>query len=168
MSKNQEQIWYKLITSLQKEGVIQNGLTIPYILGAIKIVDNKFKITDTSVLNLFKQIVNSDLELKSVLQHCDIGQYVIGLQSKSNCETKFPKELAFTNEKGEKSLYVTSNANPLGDNIEKISENLLYKYKECIEKEHFSWNVLKRKWEEFSPVETMQIKLIFDESQTKN
>lgn len=146
--------WYKLITNLKAKREISNGVTIPYILGARKLIDNTFLIQEDSIFKLFTEIRNSSTELKVLLQNCpDVHQYVIGLREKDFCENYMKSDLSFKNENGDRVLYVTLTAIKLGNTIEEISNTLTNKYMRYMKIDEFSWDNDKQNWREFSPRE---------------
>lgn len=153
---------YKLIETLKNRKTISNGLTIPYLIGSYRLVNIKLTDGAESVLELLTELANSETTMKPVLQHCgDIGKYVIGLQSKSFCLKYFSNELAFKNQTGEKTLYVTSNAASfLGRNIDEIAKALYEKYKDSIVQRNYSWRGYKQVWEPFDTNEIEVIKSI--------
>jgi hypothetical protein len=99
---------YKLIETLKNRNTISNGLTIPYLIGSYKIANIELGDGAKGVSELLIELVNTETNMKPVIQHCgDIGKYVVGLKTKDFCERYFSKELAFYNQAGEKTLFVT-------------------------------------------------------------
>ncbi len=95
-------------------------------------------------------IIESNLNFCAVLQKCpQIGHYVIGIDNHAFCKQYMRNDIQFKNSNGNTSLYITMNANILGDKIDKVVaefENLYLKY---IEIDKFSWNRTLMEWEEF-------------------
>lgn len=151
--------WYSLIQLLKTKGEIKNGVTIPFLIGAYRLVNIGFENNKSCIHELLSEIYNSTTELKPVLQNCDdIRQYVIGLKTKDFCDKNFKNEFTFKNKAGEKTLIVTQNANSLGNDIESISNSLYQKYHERLQNETYSWRPYKENWEEFNDKEINLIK----------
>lgn len=145
--------WYSLIISLKTKKVITNGLTLPYIIGADKVI-NKKPFDDNSIPSLLKNIVNSQTEQIAVFQNCtDINQYVVGVENLDFCNLYFKNYLSFNNQENSKSLYITPNALSFGTTIAEIEKNLIDKFQGFIQDEKFSWNRSTSSWEKFTPKE---------------
>ncbi len=151
MTDLENPFWYRLITNLKANGEILNGVTIPFILGAQEIKDNTLVIREESIYVLLTEIMNSSTELKVILQNCeDIHEYVIGLRDKYFCEHYLKSDLSFTNEKGDKTIYVALTAIKLGNTIHEISNNLTKKYWNYLKNNYFSWDKYNQTWRIFS------------------
>jgi|WetSurMetagenome_2_1015567.scaffolds.fasta_scaffold132312_2 hypothetical protein len=149
--------WYRLITSLKSQKEITNGLTIPYIIGANKLIDDSLVIDSSSIKQLLNELINSSMELVSVIQKCDNKQYIIGLKDKKYCEKYFSHEIFFTNSNGEKTLYLTLNAQNIGTTINEINETFINLYSKCLLEQNFSWDNNDYIWRPFNAHEKEQI-----------
>ncbi len=145
--------WYNLIERARKSDIIIDGLTIPFMLGAKKLLDPSFNIDDNSIQELLAEIINSDTDEKAVLKYSPTKQYIITLRDAQFCSENLSDGLVFKNKKGNKVLYVAKAVSVLGNTIQKISKALHDEYKNQIERETFSWNEGARRWQKFTDAE---------------
>lgn len=146
-----------LIEKLKEKGVITNGLTIPYLVGALNVRFNFSSNKDTLIL-LIDNLINSTTDSKLVLLKCDfINEFVISLETKKFCEENFQNEISFTNDANIKTLFITDNAKVFGKNREELIENLWIKYAEQIQNKLFSWKSLEHKYFMFDDIEIRRI-----------
>ena len=81
--------WYSLIKLSKSRGLITTGLTIPYIFGAYKILGLPFN----DIAQLVFAILESKADKFPVIQKCPvIGQHVVMLEEKVNCNKYYKKE----------------------------------------------------------------------------
>lgn len=154
LKKEKYIVWYSLIKHFKEENAISNGLTIPFLLGAIALLNKEIKLNENSISSLLYEIAESETELNPVLQKCtDIKEYVISLRTKEFCRANFKSELVFKNTVGENSLFVSQNAASLGKNIDEISENLEKIYASALRNKKYSWKGFGETWEEFNEKE---------------
>lgn len=159
--KNKNPLWYNLISTFKNENMINNGLTIPFLIGAYQFKSIGEKTF--SIQSVLSEIVNSRTELKPVLQHCpDIHQFVISLKSEEIYNTDFKEDFAFKNPFGERTLVITQNASALGSSVEDISNSLFPKYASCLQAKEFSWSGYEQTWKRFNDKETKLIKTVFN------
>ncbi|KZS39210.1 hypothetical protein AWE51_11690 [Aquimarina aggregata] len=152
---NDSPIWYEQIAFQKKNKYITNGLTIPYLIGIYKLLNHTLENPIKSLLN---KIIESDFDKCAVLQKCpQIGHYVVGIDNREFCERFMKKDIQFRNSKGNTSLFITLNANNLGDNVEKIIKEFENLYSELIQNDQHSWNNKLKKWEEFGQSEIERI-----------
>lgn len=161
MTKNTEPFWYKLIQYHLEdaESGISEGLTIPYIIGAKKLMN----LGDDTVNSLLEEIISSEkTEKVAVLSKCgDLNNYVIELRERKNIEDAISFSIQpFCNSEGVEMLYVkTSASDNLGDSLDKISSNLSDSYTDALNKERYSRKV--NNWETFNDVEISRIRKYF-------
>lgn len=145
--------WYRLIELARKTDIIIDGLTVPFILGAKKILDPTLTIDDNSIHELLTEIVNSETSEKAVLKYSPNKQYIITLRDTVFCNENLSGDLVFKNRKGHHSLYVTKDVAVFGATLKKISTSLYELYKNQMEKEAFSWDDQARRWQKFNATE---------------
>ena len=145
--------WYKLIEVCRKKDIIIDGLTIPFILGARKYLEQGLEINDDSIFSLLTEIAHADTNEKAVLKDCAGNQYIIALRSSDFCKENLSNARIFKNKKGNDSLYVSSDVAFLGKTLQEISKSLNEKYKGLFIKETFSWNDSRMSWNKLSDIE---------------
>ena len=125
MIENTETFWVRLIKQFKEKGIIDNGLTPSFLVGAKSLLDESFVINETSIKSLLDEIVNSSTEDVVILQACSqVGKgFVIALRDRDSVK-KMSIETCFYNSNGVESLYVTKDASKLGSKIEDISNKL--------------------------------------------
>lgn len=149
-------IWYKQVLYQKENGIIGNGLTILYLIGTYKILNEELESPIKSLLN---RIIESDLDKCAVLQKCPhINQYVIGIQDREFCERLMKKDIQFQNSNGNPSLFISLNAKKLGSKFDNIVTKFESSYLKLIRKDKFSWNKTSKEWEEFSQLDIETIK----------
>ena len=148
--------WYKLIKRLKTEGVINTGVTIPYMFGAYKTIGRPF----TDIGQMILAIRDSNTDKYPVIQKCTvIGHHVIMLEEKVNCNNEYRKDIRFENSNKDGYLFISSNTN-LGNTIEKFSRSLTVAYENPIRRGEYSWNNREEEWKEFETSEITLIKSI--------
>lgn len=149
-------IWYKQILYQKDNRIIENGLTIPYLVGTYKTLGEKLENPIESLLN---KIIESNFDKCAVLQKCPhINKYVIGIEDRGFCERLMKKDIQFKNSKGKSSLFITLNAEDLGNNLDNIVTKFEDSYETIIGKGQFSWNNTSKQWEKFNQPEIETIK----------
>jgi hypothetical protein len=163
MSENTEPFWYRLITDELDRGVIFNGLTIPYIIGAKSLIDDSYEVNEESVSLLLNEFVNSSTEKVPFLMFChNLEEFVIALMEKTEAKEVSENRISFYNSKtNEKTFFISSNAENrnLGKELKEISENLNKKYLKYLEEQRFSRRG-KTGWEKFSSKQEERFKTI--------
>ena len=140
---NKQYLWRDLILFFEKKHYIHNGLTIPFLIGGVKMLNGN-KLTIPQLLSEFTDIRNSS---RTTIMKCnDIGEYVIGIMDLESEEyyNKFPNAL----QKEFKNLVIIDNSlNEFYEITELISffEN---RYEFAIESERYSKN--QGEWTEFT------------------
>lgn len=153
-------ILYNLITSLKAKGIINNGLTIPYVIGGIKTINETLVLDYNSVKILLEEIINSNLSNDVIiLQKCpDINQFVIKIENANFADKYLQKEIIFKNKEDRKTFYITQNASSLGNSVDEITANLNKLYLTNILEETFSWSNSSNQWFHFTDEEINIIK----------
>ncbi|WP_226389439.1 hypothetical protein [Penaeicola halotolerans] len=152
-----EYYWFKLINYWVNVRY-KNGLSIPFILGARTLIDNKYKINEKSVSELLYDIKNSEAEDIITIQHCaDIGEYVLGINDRKN-----PKIGDYIkNEKtGETRIIRAINTNVLGKSFDDLIESLTRRYTNSL-----SYNLISRNdfnWTTFTDYDLEIINNVFN------
>lgn len=156
MNYNKKPYWYKLIKLLKAEGVINTGLTIPYIFGAYKELGVPFK----DINQLINTILESKTDKYPVIQKCTvIGHHVVMLEDKEVCNKVYKKDRRFANSTNDNWLFISTNTD-LGNSIDRVAWNLTVGYENPISREEFSWNNTEERWKRFSQAEVDRIKII--------
>ncbi len=147
-----------LIEKLKEKGVITNGLTIPYLVGALNVRFN-FPSNKSTLIQLVDNLINSTIDNnKLVLMFCgDIDEYVISVESEKFCEENYSNEISFRNAANIKTLYITDNAKNFGKTKEELVENLWIKYVDQIQNKLYSWKSLEHKYFSFDDIEIRRI-----------
>ncbi len=157
-SKVKNAFWNNLIQDFKEKNIIANGLTIPYLVGAMTL---KYKLSPSkeTLIELINNLINSNSTNKPVLQFCDdINEYVISLKTEEFCETNFKTEYFFRNVANAKTLFVAQNASQFGKTKEELINSLWEKYGEQIQHKLFSWKSLKQQWFPFGLLDENRIK----------
>lgn len=78
MVQKEPPIWFKILSHFEKKGYIQNGVTIPFLIGSNTVLNPSGKaLTITQLVNEFQIIHDPE---KITIQKCgNIGEYVIGI-----------------------------------------------------------------------------------------
>ncbi|GAB3339667.1 hypothetical protein GCM10027299_52460 [Larkinella ripae] len=143
MTNAQIPFWYKLILGLKSRGKIATGLTLPYIIGAYKLIGNYEELEDLSIEALLKDIAKNNTLRIPFIQMCPvINQYVVGIESRS-----YEKYFIHINDLG--ILFLGNNAETLGATFNEICTNLKLKHDTHINNENFSWDKDKETWRNF-------------------
>lgn len=148
----------KLIQALKEKGIIKNGLTVPYLLGAFKYPNVNY-ITKKDLKSLLDNLINSDTSQKPVFYYCgeDINEFVITLESNENCQNNYITDIVFYNTNGQKGFYILENAKKFGATKDELVDNLWNRYADVIKSHKFSWKSLSQSWEQFSEFEITNI-----------
>lgn len=76
MAKQVSYIWCKLIQFFERNNYIHNGLTLPYLIGAIDLLEGR----TLSLKQLISELIDTQGDKRSTIMLCDhIGEYVIGI-----------------------------------------------------------------------------------------
>jgi hypothetical protein len=163
MSENTEPFWYRLIVSEKDKGVIGDGLTTPYIIGAKSLVDESYAVNKESIRLLLDEIINSSTENVPFLMFCPkLEEFVIALMEKNKAKEMSENRISFYNSNTrEKTFFISLNAENrgLGTEIEEISENLNNRYLKFLKESKFSRQG-KTDWKEFNLKQVERIKAL--------
>ncbi|MDI5950213.1 hypothetical protein QLS91_16585 [Flavobacterium sp. LB2P84] len=86
-------LWFKVLCHFDDNNYFENGLTIPFLLGASSIINSSDAIL--SVEEFFLQAIDDSLPRKISLQKCGyIGEYVIGTIDKETINYPYGKAIA--------------------------------------------------------------------------
>jgi hypothetical protein len=142
--------WAVLLAFFEKQNYFRNGLTIPFLIGAVELLENK----KMSISELTEELMDKNNENLITIMRCgNIGEFVIGIMDN---ETKcyynmYPKNVI----KSFDNLSITDSS--LDDYHEKnelitLFENL---YKDNINRSEYSKNA--GEWTNFIPVDLERI-----------
>ncbi|WP_159075841.1 hypothetical protein [Muricauda brasiliensis] len=153
MKRSQNPDWYKLTKLLKKEGLINTGLTIPYIFGAYELLGNPFE----DIIDLLEEILKNRIDKYPVIQKCTaIHQHVVAVEERNQYHKSYLKDVKLLNAKNEIGLIISSNTN-LGQTSELIYKNLNRLYKKPIDDKTYSWHHKKQEWRPFNKEEVRLI-----------
>ncbi len=139
-------IWLNQIKNQKKNGLIEFGLTIPYLIGCYKVYGNRISLEE--FLNI---VIETDSEFCAVIQKCTTTkQYVLGYDKTEFCEKYMSKCIKFKNHKHRYSLFITLNAIELGNDISNLKKTFEKLYKKILYENKYNWNNNLKDWEEFS------------------
>lgn len=159
MTKLTNPYWYKLIKLFKSaEGPykISTGLTIPFLIGAYKVIDKPFDNINT----LVKSIIESPIDKYPIIQRCpDIGKHVIMVEDKAKCNKEYMDFPSLDNDDKKSKLLVSTNTN-IGKDFEKVCHSLKLEYQETIDKKEYSWSNGHQRWRAFDEKEIELIKSI--------
>jgi hypothetical protein len=86
-------LWFQVLCHFDDNNYFENGLTIPFLLGASSIINHNENIL--SVEDFFSQAIDESLPRKISLQKCGfIGEYVIGTIDKETINYPYGKAIA--------------------------------------------------------------------------
>ena len=140
---SKQYLWRDLILFFERKHYVNNGLTIPFLIGAIKLLDgNKLKISQ--LLTEFSDIRNSK---RTTIMKCgNIGEFVIGIMDLESEEyhNKLPNDL----QKEFKKLAIIDNSLNQFNEIKELINFFENRYGFEIENEQYSKNL--GKWTEFT------------------
>jgi hypothetical protein len=133
--KHTDKYWYRLLKHFETNFYIQNGLTVPFIIGSRIIIEPDKPVQKIS--ELFQDIQQTNCSV-SVLE-CDfIGEYVFSLSNESNKSYYRSFE----------NLIIIDNSFPTAANISDIIKELEIRYNHKIHAGHFSR--IDGEWDNFS------------------
>lgn len=156
MTQKANPYWYKLIKLLKQKGIINTGLTIPYIFGAYRILNTPF----ADISEMIDEIINTPIDKFPVIQKCIvINQHVLMVEQKEICNKYYTKDIKLNNTANNNHLFVSTNTD-LGKTLERLSFNLTALYNEHIKSGNFSWDNTEKKWKQFREDEIALIKSI--------
>ncbi|MCK6609192.1 MAG: hypothetical protein L6Q46_12955 [Flavobacterium sp.] len=85
-------LWFKVLCHFDDNNYFENGLTIPFLIGAVSIINPDEDII--SVEEFFLQAIDESLPRKISLQKCGfIGEYVIGTIDKETINYPYGKAI---------------------------------------------------------------------------
>jgi hypothetical protein len=134
--------WYRLLTHFEKQGYIQNGLTIPFIIGARSVIEPDKKIQ--SVKSLINDFKNSGYFI-SILKCDTIGEIVFNI-SNANDSIHYAKV---------ENIVIIDDLIKTPNNLEDIITYLDNLYSEKIFNKTYSLN--HGEWTAFTEIELQHI-----------
>ncbi|WP_348812444.1 hypothetical protein [Flavobacterium maritimum] len=120
-------LWFKILCHFDDNNYFENGLTIPFLLGASSIINPSDEIL--LVDDFFLQAIDESLPRKISLQKCGaIGQYVFGTIDRETIN--YPYGKAITKQFGnicitDNSFFNTTNSDEVKKGLIDESQNLL-------------------------------------------
>lgn len=159
MTKLTNPYWYKLIKlfkTVEQPYKISTGLTIPFLFGAYRILDNPFPDIDT----LIESIVVSEIDKYPIIQRCPvIGKHVIMVEEKSRCNKEYKNFPRIESTKGQGILLVSTNTN-IGRTFDRVCNSLKLEYQDPINRNEYSWSNGNNSWRQFERQEEELIKSV--------
>lgn len=139
-------MWLKLLENWIEEENGEEGLTIPFIAGALNKKFGEDRIN--SVEDLFDFIFNSEEDTRIYLNYCDefLGEYVL--------TTKIKDNIHFTETQGKTSISFSQSCEVLGKDYNEVIEKLSKRYSSKISDSTYSktgqgWGAYTPKEENF-------------------
>lgn len=83
MISNPPPYWHRLLTHYENKGYISNGLTLPYLIGSLQLIDN-----DTNLESVTDIIESLDYYGCTILKCDTIGEYVTGTLDKETLDNR--------------------------------------------------------------------------------
>ena len=149
MKKIHNPYWYKLTKLLKEKGMINTGLTIPYIFGAYKLLEQPLE----NISALLDELRKNPIDKYPVIQKCGtIHQHVISVEDKKIYHKCYLKDVKLKNANNEIDLMVSSNTD-IGKTDEMVYKNLTQLYKKYTDAGKFSWNNKEQEWRPFEKEE---------------
>ena len=143
--------WYRLIKLLLSDGTIKNGITIPYLFGAYKLLGYDIQ----NIKQLLEIMINEPADEFALIEKCDmILQDVIKLQSKRTVHKNKEVKHKLPNADKTNYLLISYNTN-LGETIDRVGTRLTSLYETPVNKKKYSYK--KKNWQEFDDTETKKI-----------
>lgn len=148
MKSKNNPYWYKLIKLLKGKGIIETGLTIPYVMGAYEVLDQPLQNID----ELIKKLVEEEIDKYPVIQKCiKIKQDVIMVEEKHICN-KWDRDVKFESKSRKNKLFISTTTN-LGTTIDTVASKLIGLYGNQIKDKTYSWDNEHKQWIKFSEEE---------------
>lgn len=142
--------WLKVLDHFLKRSYVQNGLTLPFLIGSELILDsNKEKL---SIQQILGQMYDNGLRYHISIMFCgDIREYIFGILDPESININKQKSIYRTYN----NLSITDESFSSSDSLESIQAELEAKYEEHIYNEEFSKQ--HGKWTRFSTEEMTRI-----------
>ena len=141
----------ELIDYFTNKNYINNGLTIPFIIGAIKEISGNY----LSISELIAKLVDKNNSPKMTILYCgNIGEHVIGVMD-DETESYYKEANTYKHLKSFGSVIVTDKSL---DHIETLGDLKSFfedKYQDCISKEKYS--KMRGAWHNFSDTDLSRI-----------
>ncbi|MBK7808846.1 MAG: hypothetical protein IPJ51_21560 [Saprospiraceae bacterium] len=152
MKRKNNPEWYKLIKlfkSIEPPYRITTGLTIPFLIGAYKLLNLPF----SEISTLVKNIVDSEIDKFPIIQRCHvIDKHVIMVEDKAKCNREYKDFIKIKSDIGNGILLISTNTD-IGKNLDQISNSLKLEYESTILREEYSWSNKNKHWRKFDEKE---------------
>lgn len=149
--KNQS-LWIQVLIHFNRKNYFQNGLTIPFLLGASSVLDSDKEIL--TVEDFFHEAIDKSLPIKISLQRCaNIGEYVIGIFDNESANYPYASQKMIYKQFG--NLYITDNSFSEINSPEDILAILIDKYQKLLNQKTFS--KIQRDWVDYLEVDRLQL-----------
>jgi hypothetical protein len=145
MNSEELPYWYKLLTHFENKGYVQNGLTIPFLIGSLEIVDPNAK--QWSIIEMTESLNYIGC---TILKCPNIGEFVIG-----SLEIEALKYRKYYHTPCDK-IIVTDNSLDGVKSLAEITKLFIILYESLIADRKFSLN--SGIWTYFTNIEWMRIK----------
>ena len=149
MHKQSSYSWINLVHFLLRKQYFHNGLTIPFLIGAIKLLDRR----TLTVSEFINELINS--EQKVTIMKCDdIGEYVIGTLDYES--EKFYEKSSNSLYRKFKNLFVIDDSLSEYKSIESLIDFMERKYSEIVMNKKYSKNA--GQWTDFTEQDIKRIR----------
>ncbi|MBS1639701.1 MAG: hypothetical protein JSR12_06560 [Bacteroidetes bacterium] len=131
--------WLKVINYYKEQKIIQNGLTIPFLMGVMNL---KYKLPpnkETLRYLIIDCLINTNSKVNPFLQYCSndegfgINEYVITTKATDECKAD-ANNIHFVNIKNNLTLCIAGNAKYLGTTKEELINNFWNRYGKYVKK----------------------------------
>lgn len=138
--------WAKIFYHFIRRGYIYNGLTLPFLIGAEKVMD-----TDATLYSISEILEKfSRYEMPVTVMRCgNIGEYVFGIMDTEDLNHKnLYREI--------NNIFVTDNSLAACSTLSDLIDTMEGRYNGLLDKQFYSR--LNGKWESFSNIDIERIK----------
>lgn len=144
-------IWFKVLSHFYENNYFQNGLTIPFLLGAALVLDPENE--NLSIEDFVLQAADGSLPKKISVQRCAaIGEYVVGIID--NETINYPYGKAVT--KQFSNICITDNSFSEIVDIDGLKNALVAEYQKMLDARLLSKN--QGNWGAYTETELLRIK----------
>jgi hypothetical protein len=143
-------LWFQVLCHFDDNNYFENGLTIPFLLGASSIINHNENIL--SVEDFFSQAIDESLPRKISLQKCGaIGEYVFGTIDEETIN--YPYGKAITKQLG--NICITDNSFLDILETDEVKKILIDESQSLLDSELYSKN--HGDWGNYSDIEKLRL-----------
>lgn len=144
-------LWFHVLCYFDDNNYFNNGLTIPFLLGIISVIDSNEQML--SVEDFFSQAIDESLPRKISLQRCgEIGEYVFGTIDSETIN--YPYGKAISKQFG--NLCITDNSFSNVTDVNDVKKILIKESQNLLNSNLYSIN--QGTWGDYSDLEKSRLK----------